>query len=62
MQNRPFASPREIRQFFTTLLTAIIVVTFYHIGNAVMDYLKNDHQLKFTIMHCCGSHENCSEE
>ena len=55
MKENNFASAGEIRQFLAALLTSVIVVTFYHIGCSVMDFLKNSGRPQFSIIHCCNS-------
>ena len=56
MKESSFASQGEIRQFLVAFLTTVIVVTAYHIGCAIIDYMYPDNPKAITIVnYCCES-------
>ena len=50
MKESSFASQGEIRQFLVAFLTTVIVVTAYHVGCAIIDYMYPDSQKAITIV------------
>ena len=59
MKESSFASQGEIRQFLVAFLTTVIVVTTYHIGCAIIDYMYPDSQKAITIVNnFCPSHDD----
>ena len=59
MKESSFASQGEIRQFLVAFLTTVIVVTAYHVGCAIIDYMYPDSQKAITIVNnFCPSHDD----
>ncbi len=59
MEHGKFATNGEIRQFFVAFLTTVIVVTAYHVGCAIIDYMYPDSQKAITIVNnFCPSHDD----
>ena len=58
MKESSFASQGEIRQFLVAFLTAVIVVTAYHIGCAIIDYMYPDTPKAITIVNYCSESDS----
>ena len=59
MKESSFASQGEIRQFLVAFLTTVIVVTAYHVGCAIIDYMHPDSQKAITIVNnFCPNHDD----
>ena len=57
MKENSFTNPGEIRQFLVAFLTTVIVVTTYHIGCAIIDYVQPNSKKAITIVnYCCESY------
>ena len=58
MKESSFASQGEIRQFLVAFLTAVIVVTAYHVDCAIIDYMYPDNPKAITIVNYCGESDS----
>ena len=61
MENKKFASSVELRQFFVTFLTAVIVLTCYHLVRTITDCLESSCSPKYNIIHCYLHNDDKSE-
>lgn len=53
MEDKKFATNGEIRQFFVAFLTTVIIVTCYHLGCTIIDYLEcSNSSFKSLVVHC----------
>ena len=51
MKTNRFATTSEMRQFLIAFFTGTIIITCYHLGCTIVDYLA-EHQAPYIIINC----------